>query len=72
MAPHSIGRSSKDMLSWACSLESKKGSGGQSKGESWEEKDCREEEEEENIAVSPTTPEQDNSRRYWEISDCGI
>ena len=42
-APNLVGRSGEVTSSWACGLEGKKESGGQSKRESWEKESCRKE-----------------------------
>lgn len=78
MAPGLIGKSSKGLLYWACSSESKKRGRDQDKRESSEEKACREGEKEEKIGIFPTTLEQSTSRgchsfgEYWRILDYGI
>ena len=70
-------RSSEVTSDWVCSLEGKKRGRGQSEGGSSEEKGCRgEEEKEEDIGVSLTTPERSTRGRshsfrgYWRVSDC--
>ena len=66
------------MSSWVCGSEDKKESRGQSKRGSWEEKNCRREEKEEKIGVSPIVLGWDTSRgccsfrRHWGILDHGI
>ena len=77
-APSPTERSGKVTSGWACGLEGKEGSWGKSERGSQEEKGCgREEEEEENVGVYPTTPgwgTRERSRpfwRYWRIPDYG-
>ena len=55
MAPDPTERSSEVMLGWACGSEGKKGGRSKSERGSQEKEGC-EEEEEEDVGLSPTTP----------------
>ena len=77
MAPSPIGGDSRDPLCWVYCSESKKSGGDQDKRGSWEEKTCREEEEEETDKVPLAILGQDvgrgchSLREHWRFLSHG-